>query len=339
MLLDSVEAQPGAVRVLAHALATGRIASAYLFVGPSGVGKQRAAVALACAALCPVEPGRGCGHCEVEKRAREGNHPDLRIVLPRSEGSRNLQVETIRTEILPLVRYAPFEGPATFLIFPEADVSFPVQHPEAANAMLKALEEPRGAVHFVLLSERPARLLSTIRSRCQQVRFGSLPRDLVERILEREGVEEGPRKAAGAIALGRADRALELAREGRGERVLELAQRVDAAITRGAPGGLVDLCEELARDADRDLVLESLALFYRDVAVLGLDLDANAVRFPPWADAARTRARTLDPARAAGSVAALAMIREAIERNANPEIALEGFVFGPPKLEFARPRG
>ncbi len=170
MTFQRIMAQKGAVRVLTHAVETGRLANAYLFEGPSGVGKSMAAVALARAVLCPTRPEQGCGECDVCRRIGNGNHPDLRFFRPREDGNRNIQVETLRQDILPVAQFAPFEGEHAFLVFPEADVSFPEVHPESANALLKTLEEPKRGVTFVLTSERPERLLPTIRSRCQSVR-------------------------------------------------------------------------------------------------------------------------------------------------------------------------
>src|SRR5690554_6974860 len=115
------------------------------------------------------------------ERIRRGNHPDVRVFRPRDEGARNLPVEVIREQVLPVAQFAPFEASGAFLIFPEADVSFPEAHPEAANAFLKTLEEPPKGVHFILLAERPDRLLQTTRSRCQRVRFAPLAPDLLER--------------------------------------------------------------------------------------------------------------------------------------------------------------
>ncbi|MET0386942.1 MAG: AAA family ATPase, partial [Polyangiales bacterium] len=175
--------QEGAVRVLQHALDHDRVAHAYLFEGPSGVGKERVAIALACTLLCrTARSGQTC-ECNTCQRVRAGNHPDVRVFRPRDEGDRNLQVELIRSELLPFTKFAPFEAEAACVIFPEADVSFPVHHAEAANALLKTLEEPRPRVTFLLLSERPDRLLPTIRSRCQRVRFRPLGAAALERIL------------------------------------------------------------------------------------------------------------------------------------------------------------
>ena len=160
---SQILAQESAVRTLRHALAQDRVAHAYLFEGPSGVGKERAALALAAALLCPnARSGAACS-CNACGRIQSGVHPDVRVFRPRDEGDRNLAVEVVRSEILPFARFAPFEGEAACLIFPEADVSFPEQHAESANALLKTLEEPRTKLTFMLLSERPDRLLPTIR--------------------------------------------------------------------------------------------------------------------------------------------------------------------------------
>src|SRR5690242_8803676 len=98
MPFSAIEAQPAALRILGRALAAQRIGQAYLFWGPSGVGKQLAALQFAKAALCPVQPGEGCDACEVCRRIGEGTHPDVRVFAPRDEGNRNLQVEFVRSE-------------------------------------------------------------------------------------------------------------------------------------------------------------------------------------------------------------------------------------------------
>src|SRR5262249_15447708 len=161
----------------------------------------------------------------------------------------------VRSELLPFAKFAPFEAAEAFLIFPQADVSFPVMHPEAANALLKTLEEPRPHVHFLLLSERPDRLLPTIRSRCQRVRFAALPVAVIERILARQGVAEDVRRAAAALSAGRADRALELCQGERAAQVLESALTIDAAIERRDAAELLGLGEQLAGAEQRTLVL------------------------------------------------------------------------------------
>lgn len=323
---DDVRAQPNAVRALRQALANDRVASAYLFDGPSGVGKERAALALATALACPQKPRVGCGRCDVCRRIGEGKHPDVRLIRPREEGDQNLQVEYIRAEVLPFTQYAPFEAAAAAMIFSDAEVSFPSYHAESANAMLKTLEEPRANVHFILLSSRPDRLLQTIRSRCQRVRFQRLPPAEMLRILEEHNVPVSEREAVTGLADGRADVALALAAEGTGSKLLELATKIDAVVESGRAGPCIELAESLSKRADLPLALDCLSAFYRDVAVTSLNMRDAELTFGKSVAAIQERGRTLSPERAAARVDAIRRAAEAIDRNANAEIVLDSLL-------------
>lgn len=339
MAFAGIEAQLSAVRVLEHALESERLAQAYLFAGPDGVGKQKAAIALAKAALCASRGAHdGGAACDICSRIDSGLHPDVRVFAPRDEGDRNLQVEYLRNEVLPLTKFAPFEGKKAFFIFPEADLSFPPHHAEAANAMLKTLEEPRPAVCFVLLSGRPDRLLPTILSRCQRVRFGALGHKALDRILAEHAVAEEMRGPAIALAGGSASRALSLAADGRAQHMLDWALRIHGVLGGTIAGGLgaagrdagavLELSEELSRSDERDLVLESLASFYRDVAGHALGLGEEELRFRHPGVAAA--AQQLPAGAAAARVSAISKLFDDLMRNANAQIALDGFLLGLP---------
>lgn len=322
MLLAELRGQNTAVRALTRAVTTDRLPHAYLFEGPSGVGKHSAARALAKAALCHDKPHKGCSSCRACSRIEAGLHPDVRCFEPRAEGSRNIQVEFVRNEILKVAQFAPFEGPRAFLIFPEADVSFPEVHPEGANALLKTLEEPRPGVCFILLSERPDRLLSTIRSRCQRLRFGRLPDLVLRHVLDEHGVDEQAKEGAIALADGRADRALRLATDGLAEHLVGRAVRVHQALAQRLLGRAVELSEELAKDTDCHAVLDMLSLLYRDAALMGLGQE-EALRLPSVREETRSLARSVSPERAAENVQKLGELPDLVARNANLQIALD----------------
>jgi DNA polymerase-3 subunit delta' len=323
MLLSDLRGQNPAVFVLRRAVERSHYPNAYLFDGPSGVGKESAALALAQAALCPTSPLKGCGKCPVCLRILHGNHPDVRVFRPRDEGSRNLQVETLRSEVLRTAQFAPFEGNHAFFIFPDADISFPMQHPESSNALLKTLEEPRSGLTFVLLSERPERLLVTIRSRCQRLRFGRLPRLVLEHVLEEQSVAKPLWDAAIALAEGRADRMLALCADGAGNALVEQAIRIDDQLAQGDPGRLVELSESLAKRDDLALLLETVAAFYRDVAVRAVGGGRDLCALPLASEAVEARARTLTAHAAAERVAALGQIPDLLARNANAQMVLD----------------
>ena len=319
--LDAVRSQRAAVNALWRALERGKLSSAYLFHGPSGVGKELAAVALATDVLEHGDPNVS------RDRIAAGNHPDVRVFRPREEGKRNLQVEVLRTEILPLAQFAPFEAKSTFFIFPEADISFPDFQPEAANALLKTLEEPRPNIHFILTSERPNALLQTIRSRCQGIRFGRLPAPVLRDILDAEGI--GPDAIGPAIALsaGRADVALAMCRDGAVESLTTLVQRVDDAIQGSGPGAVVDAAEQLARWDDPELALQALQNFYRDIAVMSLEGADVELGFGHLEADLRRRASSLSPAVAAARVSLIQQCSIQVRQNANRQVALDALLF------------
>ncbi len=315
---EGIEGQHTAIGVLTRALAANRLASAYLFEGPSGVGKQLAAIALAKAAIGEA----------AWRRIGLGVHPDVRVFEPREDGARNIRVERLREDILPHAEFAPFEAPHSFLIFPECDVSFPQQHQQSANTLLKTLEEPKRGVTFLLLSERPDRLLPTIRSRCQQLRFNRLEPDVIERILVAHEVPPERRGAAAALADGRADRALLLAEEGYADALLDLALRVDEALGRNRPGTLIELASELAKHDDTPLALDTLCLFYRDVAAAALGRPSESLAFRHVADLVFERAAKVGARIASERVAAVQrVLREDLPHNANPAIAMDGLLY------------
>jgi DNA polymerase-3 subunit delta' len=319
--LRSVRAQDGAVRALLRAREHGRVASAYVFDGPSGVGKERTALAFATDVVA-------AGDAHIAERIESGSHPDVRVFRPRDEGKRNIQVEVLRTEILPLAQFAPFEAASTFFIFSEADVSFPVFQPEAANALLKTLEEPRPNVHFILTSERPDSLLPTIRSRCQRVRFGRLPNAVLRDILRSEGVPEDSIAPAIALSAGRADLALALASDGAVDALTDLVMSVDDAVRGSGPGALVELAEQLARRDDLELALLTLQTFYRDLAVTSLGLPAEDLGFSARGQELQERAASTSSSAAAARVSLIHDCVRSMQRNANRQVALDSLLFG-----------
>jgi DNA polymerase-3 subunit delta' len=320
-----VLAQDAAVTILRSAVARDRLPNAYLFEGPSGVGKQRAALALAHAVIARSTPDEK--RADVARRIAAGAHPDVRIFAPRDEGDRNIQVAQVREQILPFTQFAPFEAKSAFVILPEADVSFPDNHPEAANALLKTIEEPRAGVHFVLLAERPDRLLVTIRSRCQKVRFARLPAATLEAIVDRAGAPPESRIAAVALADGRADRAVALAREGAADALLDRAMSIEDAASRGIPGELVSLAEQLAKNEDAFAVLDALSTLYRDVAAAALGAPDASLAFRHRADRIRARAGVVGAARASRACEHIREVEERIEQNANKEALLGRLLF------------
>jgi DNA polymerase-3 subunit delta' len=171
--LSQLRAQDRAVALLLGALDRDRVAHAYLFAGPPGSGKMTAALGLAAALNCEVEPSRGCGSCDICERIASGRHVDV-VALERQGAAQIIPIETIRTQIVSRLGIAPHEGKARVFLIEEANAMLG----PAANALLKSLEEPPRRTHFVLCTAAPGELLPTLRSRCQRVPFRALPAEL-----------------------------------------------------------------------------------------------------------------------------------------------------------------
>lgn len=272
----SLRGQPAAVDALSSALGSGRVPHAYIFAGPDGSGKRTAFLKWAQALFCtaPLSPAMACEECAGCRRAGAGQHPDLfmadfqtQAVLLKEpvEKQKTLKIDTIR-EMEKALRLKPLEGRVKLALLDPADRLVDA----AAHALLKVLEEPPPGTHLVLLTSDPGRLLGTIRSRCQTVRFRPLPSADLHGVLEDrasrgEPLDRARFAAAVQAAEGSVGRALEILNE---------AEALDFD-WEGAPlSELLSWCDQfgsprLGRDAAEDFLRRLLARF-RDEAAQGL---------------------------------------------------------------------
>ncbi|GAB4242416.1 MAG: hypothetical protein Kow00129_00890 [Thermoleophilia bacterium] len=260
--------QERALAILKRALESGP-AHAYLFTGPSGVGKQEAAFDFAAAICCEQ---RGCGSCPVCRRVREGIHPDVEVVSP--DGT-FITVDQIR-EINRDVALRPFEARARVILIFEAEA----MNEPAANAFLKTLEEPPAHAHFVLVTDHPEQLLETIVSRCQRVPFSQVPAGpLADHLRERYTLSDVQAMAFARVSGGNLEQARRLAtseaaREHR-EQLLSWARQVPE-------GGL---------HAVHITVDDMLAAIEAQAEERVRELEQGRERDLDWAADARSRAR------------------------------------------------
>lgn len=173
--------------LLEHAILSGRLHHAYLFSGPSQVGKTTVALAFAQALLCDTGTGYPCGSCRTCERIAQGRYPDVQTI---TAGKGTIQIEQIRA-LQTDAALSPLEGEYRVFIIPEIErASLP-----AANALLKTLEEPPPRVVMLLTSTRRDQLLPTVLSRCQIIALRPLPLEQIQAALETRW-EADPERAA-----------------------------------------------------------------------------------------------------------------------------------------------
>jgi DNA polymerase-3 subunit delta' len=202
-MLEVVDRHPHARAVLHAAVPPGGSPShAYLFHGPAGAGKREAARAFAAELLA-----EGAADPEnARRRAVEGVHPDLTWVRP--SGAAEMLVGDIEEPVIGAASRTPFESQRRVFVIEGADT----MNDQAANKMLKTLEEPPPFAHLVLLTDKLGNMLATILSRCQLVRFeAATPAELSTRLQTKHGVPPLTADACARLALGDAERALALA--------------------------------------------------------------------------------------------------------------------------------
>ncbi|HEY8488440.1 MAG TPA: hypothetical protein VIL38_05150 [Thermaerobacter sp.] len=269
-----------------------RVGHAYLLAGPAGAGHQEAAIQAAAALLCLApQDGRACGDCTACRQVQAGTHPDL--LIPDGHG-----IDTVR-RVLALLPLRPQTGPRKVVLWRDAD-RLTVQ---AANALLKSVEEPPPFALFLFTTDHLSHILPTLRSRCQVLLFRPRPRE--ERARELAAATGATPLAAYWALRACGDRAV-AARAYLDEpacaREVDTLEQVAHALEGGGPADALQAGLQLADWGDR---AEAAA----EVLIWRL----------------RQGERAQDPACLLGWTRALADLRRAWQAHANRQAALEVF--------------
>ena len=319
---------PRAVNALRRGLEEGRLSHAYLIAGPAHVGKMTLAMDLArmvnCAADAP--PCGECRHCE---RIRQGLHADIRVVGPGYGGDEAAQSKSSIGigEVRALGREAnlkPFEGGTRVFIVEDAERLTP----EAANALLKTLEEPPDQVVLALLASEPSVLPPTVLSRCRQIALRPMPVEQVaQELRSRNGADAMRIEEIARLSGGRMGWALRAVQEpdlvdGRTKRLQEVQEVLEGTLEKRFAYA-ARLASGFA--SDQGSVVEELDLWrswLRDVFLLREGREDLIISLSTM-DALRSAASALSAAQVADAVHAVEETLGYLRRNVNPRLALE----------------
>jgi len=219
MSWQGIAGHDAVVEQFRRALERGRLASTFLFVGPSGIGKRTFALSLAQSLLCSERPASAlnpCGVCPSCSQVLAATHPDL-MQVARPAGRSEIPLRLLIGEgerrmhegLCHDIALRPFMGGYKIALIDDADYL----NAEGANCLLKTLEEPPPRSVLILIGTSAAKQLPTIRSRCQVIRFRPLPAEVVEELLVgRLGITDGDlARRLARYSGGSPERALELA--------------------------------------------------------------------------------------------------------------------------------
>jgi DNA polymerase-3 subunit delta' len=309
-------------------IVNGTTRHAYLFAGPPGLGRRSLALRFAQALNCQTPPDAGipCGTCRDCKQIEAMQHADLTVVQAETEGG-TLKVDQIR-EVRRTLTFKPYQSKyrvAIFLRFQEANDN-------AANALLKTLEEAPSYAVLILTTDHPEQLLSTIVSRCEVLRLRPLPVEDVRRDLENRGLETDRANLIAHISGGRPGYARQLIEsesvlEKREDRLNDLQNLIAASRVEKFA-----YADKLSKDKDsmRQAILIWLS-FWRDVMLRTAQAETPLVNMDRNVEIEDLAGR-LDLSAARGVVSGLEDVLEKMERNVNSRLLAEVMLLDLPKI-------
>jgi DNA polymerase-3 subunit delta' len=322
---------------LTHLLRSGRLPNSLLFAGPDGVGKKQFAIELARAFVCQESvDGLACRNCAGCSRVGQfytpttekgedyefvffGEHPDVGIVIPYK---RILRVNSIRA-LEKESNFRPFEARARVFIIEDAEK----MNDASSNALLKTLEEPPSTTFLILITSRPDALLSTIRSRCQTIRFAPVANTEIEkRLVESRKLKPADAKLAARVANGSVGQAMEIDLDSyRSQRTL-LLSIIEKAFVSGDRAALLRSSEQLNDAKNKDFFesnLEILESLIRDMWTLKQNVAKDLIKNFDEADKLNDIAVQVDGRRLEYALAEIESLRQSFAVNINRKIAAD----------------
>jgi DNA polymerase-3 subunit delta' len=323
MSFQEVKGQPQVIRLLQNGLLHGKIAHAYCFAGPRGVGKKKTAMELAKALNCEQKQADACDRCRTCLRIEHGNHPDIIRIKP--DGA-SIKIDQVR-QLQRAFSFTLGKGVTRVIMMEQAEL----MTPQAANSLLKFLEEPVSPMVAILITENIHAMLPTILSRCQILRFSELPPAVLAKKLEEQGIRKEHARILAHLSHGSEDEYQLLEQE----EFAQLCKRViewNKEILSGKSSALVSIEREwLQKEIESErlpLVLDILLLWLRDLVHHQLNrrgkLDVSV--FAEWEAAREEQAYRWNRSRLLLGMEAVLRARSQLAGPMQPQAVLEQMV-------------
>jgi len=333
-----VVGQSRALSLLQYGLKRGSLAHAYLFVGPPHVGKMTLAINLAQALNCvAAEPP--CGACNSCQEIASAKHPDVQIIglsEDANSAEAKLRAEIGINQIREIQHWAslpPFEGRYKVFIIDGAELL----SLEAANCLLKTLEEPLGKVIFVLLATNERLLPATVVSRCQRLELFPVAAAEVEAVLNQRGIEPAKAKLLSRLCRGGIGWAISAAVDDglfqqRAEQLDRLIDMGDADYEKRFAYA-AQLAAQFSQD--RGIVGEVLNLwldYWRDLLLINTGCSETITNVNRL-DMLNDMSSNYNLFQIKAFIDSIRAAREQLGQNANPRLVLEALMLGMPEKE------
>lgn len=305
---DTIIGHENIIEQLHHAIQSNRIAGAYLFVGPASVGKETVACHFAKSINCLESAVAACGKCLSCRKTEDGNHPDMQIIRPSGAWMKIDQVRDLQKQIV----YRPLEGERKVYILTEAER----MNLEAANCLLKTLEEPPAASVLILLTTNLEALLPTIRSRCQIIRFHPMPvPELVAYLTEEFNLEAPQAFSIATLSDGAVGRALGMVqKDGTND------EKIPDILTATNRLDVFQIVEQFSENPD---ALDGLITWYRDLLLLHQNAPTELLTHVYHADALKPLIPHYSRRRLQAAIQTVLETKNLLLRNVNSTLALE----------------
>ncbi len=305
---DAIIGHQQILEQLYHAIASNRIAGAYLFVGVPQVGKETVALHFAKSINCLTQGEGACGACLACRKADDGNHPDLQIIRPSGAWIKIDQIRELQQRII----YRPLEGVRKVYILTEAERL----NLEAANCLLKTLEEPPADSVLILLTTNLEGLLPTIRSRCQIIPFHPLvAADLAGHLMERFNIDEGRAFSVATTAGGAVGKALTLLQED-----ADFDEEIPEIMTASDRLDAFRIAEKWTQQPE---ALDHLVTWYRDLALLHQGAPTNLLTHVHHEAELKQLTGRYSRLQLQSAIKAIFETKAMLQRNVNTTLALE----------------